>query len=116
MLLGLEMWGSRFLYVVILMLFVLRKKGKVTGWCLIKLILITLKILLKINVSINFSLYGRMFTWYKGDGYYISRIDRFVLSEDWYIAWPNCIQVAQPQGLSDHCPIMLSVDEENWGP
>ena len=30
--------------------------------------------------------------------------------------WPNCVQVAQLRGLSDHCPLILSVDEENWGP
>jgi hypothetical protein len=46
----------------------------------------------------------------------MSRLDRFLLSEEWCLMWPNCIQLAHLRGLSDHCPIMLSVDEENWGP
>jgi len=25
-------------------------------------------------------------------------------------------QVALLRGLSDHCPLQLSIDEENWGP
>ncbi|KEH40025.1 endonuclease/exonuclease/phosphatase family protein [Medicago truncatula] len=59
---------------------------------------------------------GRKFTWFKGDGRSMSRLDRFLLSEDWCLAWPNCLQLAQLWGLSDHCPLVLSVHEENWGP
>ncbi|PNX62070.1 cysteine-rich receptor-like protein kinase [Trifolium pratense] len=40
----------------------------------------------------------------------------FLLSEEWCLAWPNCMQVAQMQSLSDHCPLILSANEENWGP
>jgi len=46
----------------------------------------------------------------------MSRIDRFMLSEEWCLVWPNCLQVAQLRGLSDHCLLALSVDEENWEP
>lgn len=59
---------------------------------------------------------GRNFTWFKGDGKSMSRIEQFLLSEDWCLVWPNCVQVALLRGLSDHCPLVLSVDEENWGP
>ncbi|GAU46774.1 hypothetical protein TSUD_402850 [Trifolium subterraneum] len=65
---------------------------------------------------IDLPLSGRKFTWYKGDGHTMSRLDRFLLSEDWCLAWPNCVHVAQLRGLSDHCPLILSADEENWGP
>jgi hypothetical protein len=68
------------------------------------------------NVLIDLPLCGRMFTWYKGDGKFMSHLDRFLLSEDWCLVWPNCLQIAQLRGLSDHCPLLLSVDEENWGP
>ena len=68
------------------------------------------------NVLIDLPLSGRKFTWFKGDGLSMSRIDRFLLSEDCCIQWPNCFQVALLRGLSDHCPLQLSVDEENWGP
>jgi len=30
---------------------------------------------------------GRRFTWYRGDGHSMSRIDRFLLSEDWCLRW-----------------------------
>ncbi|MCH82855.1 endonuclease/exonuclease/phosphatase family protein [Trifolium medium] len=60
---------------------------------------------------IDLSLFGRK--WYKGDGLSMSRIDRFLLSDDWCLVWPNCLQTAQLRGLSDHCPLLLSVDEED---
>jgi len=46
----------------------------------------------------------------------MSRIDQFLLSEEWCILWPNCLQFAQLRGLSDHCALVLSIDDENWGP
>jgi len=68
------------------------------------------------NKLCDLPLCGRLFTWFKCDGLSMSRIDRFLLSEEWCMQWPNCIQVALLRGLSDHCPVQLSVDEENWGP
>jgi len=68
------------------------------------------------NGLIDLPLCGRRYTWYKGDGSARSRLDRFLLSEEWCLQWPNCRQVALLRGLSDHCPLLLSVDEENWGP
>jgi len=46
----------------------------------------------------------------------MSRLDRFMLSEEWFLTWPNCVQLAQIQGLSDHRFIVLSVDEVDLGP
>ena len=68
------------------------------------------------NGLIDLPLCGRRFTWFKGDGTSMSRINKFLLSEEWCIQWPNCLQVAFLRSLSDHCPLQLSVDEENWGP
>jgi len=68
------------------------------------------------NVLFDLPLRGRSYTWYKGDGKSMSRIDRFLLSDRWCVTWPNCRQLASLRGLSDHCPVVLSVDEENWGP
>lgn len=68
------------------------------------------------NSLLDLPLGGRKFTWFKGDGRSMSRLDRFLLSEDWCLAWPNCLQIAQLRGLSDHCPLVLTVDEEDWGP
>ncbi|GAU41926.1 hypothetical protein TSUD_25670 [Trifolium subterraneum] len=68
------------------------------------------------NNLIDFPLSGRKFTWFKGDGLSMSRLDRFLLSEEWYLAWPNCQQVARLRGLFDHCSLVLSANEEDWGP
>ncbi|GAU22999.1 hypothetical protein TSUD_98280 [Trifolium subterraneum] len=71
---------------------------------------------IEVNDLVDLPWSGRRFTWYKGDGLSMSRIDRFLLSEEWCLEWPNCEQQAQLRGLSDHCPLSLSVDEVNWGP
>lgn len=65
---------------------------------------------------IDLPICGRLFTWYRGDGVSMSRLDRFLLSDKWCGTWPNCIQVAYQRGLSDHVPLMLHVDVANWGP
>ncbi|GAU10348.1 hypothetical protein TSUD_422720, partial [Trifolium subterraneum] len=68
------------------------------------------------NSLIDLPLCGRKFTWYSSDGRAMSRLDRFFLSDDWVLCLPNCIQTALPRTLSDHCPIVLAVDDQNWGP
>ena len=65
---------------------------------------------------IDLPICGRLFTWYRGDGVSMSRIDRFLVSAKWCEVWPNCIQIAHQRGLSDHVLLFLSVDEANWGP
>jgi len=67
-------------------------------------------------ISIDLPICGRLFTWYKGDRVSMSKIDRFLLSEKWFAVWPNSFQVAYQCGLSDHVPLMLHVDDANWGP
>ena len=32
------------------------------------------------------------------------------------LTWPNCVQLASSRGVSDHCPLHLNIDVENWGP
>jgi len=68
------------------------------------------------NILFYLPLCGKNFTWFRGDGVSMSRLDRFLLSEDWCTIWPNMVQRALNRGLSDHCPILLSMDDENWGP
>ncbi|MCH86865.1 cytochrome P450, partial [Trifolium medium] len=43
------------------------------------------------NVLIDLPMSGQKYTWYKGDGTSMSRLDRFLLSEEWCLAWPNCV-------------------------
>jgi len=65
---------------------------------------------------VDLQICGRLFTWYRGDGHSMSRLDRFLLSSNWCAMWPNCIQVADQRGLSDHVPLLVYVNEDNWGP
>jgi hypothetical protein len=68
------------------------------------------------NMLVDLPLHGRNLTWFKGDVKSMSRLDQLLLSEEWCLLWPNCTQVALLHGLSDHCPLVLTIDEENWGP
>jgi exonuclease III len=68
------------------------------------------------NNLVDLPLHGRKFTWFKGDGLSMSRLDRFLLSEEWCFNWPNYKQVAHLRSLSDHCALVLSASEEDWGP
>jgi len=68
------------------------------------------------NLLVDLPLCGRNYTWYKGDGSSMSRLDKFLLSEDWCLVWPSCMQVADLRGLSDHCPLFLMVNEDDWVP
>jgi len=68
------------------------------------------------NLLVDLPLRGRKYTWFRGDGKSMSHIDKFLLSESWCLTWPNCFQLATSCGLSDHCPLVLAIDDENWGP
>jgi len=68
------------------------------------------------SLLIDLPFCGRIFTWYRGDGVSMSRLDRFLLSDKWCEKWPNSIQVAYQRGLSDHVPLLLQTDDVNWAP
>ncbi|XP_058746989.1 uncharacterized protein LOC131619974 [Vicia villosa] len=59
---------------------------------------------------------GKRFTWYSGNGLSCSRIDRFLVSEDLIADWGLVGQYIASRDISDHCPVWLMVDKENWGP
>ena len=40
---------------------------------------------------IDLPICGRLFTWYRGDGVSLSRLDRFLVSSKWCESWPNCV-------------------------
>ncbi|XP_039141263.1 uncharacterized protein LOC120278582 [Dioscorea cayenensis subsp. rotundata] len=53
-------------------------------------------------------LHGRSFTWTNGQTDPIwTRLDRFLLSLDWFSAYPSSIQSALPRFGSDHAPVYL---------
>lgn len=64
---------------------------------------------------VDFPLCGRYFTWYRGDGRVMSRLDKFLVTEEWCDTWTNCTMWALPRGLSNHCSLMLNIDVLDWG-
>lgn len=50
------------------------------------------------------------------DGMSMSMLGRFLLYESWFSCWSNCIQASLLRWLSDHCPILLTINEYIWGP
>jgi hypothetical protein len=64
---------------------------------------------------VDLPFHGPKFTWFKGDDISMSHLDRFLLSEEWCFNWPNYKQVAHLSNLSDHCALVLSASEEDWG-
>jgi hypothetical protein len=61
-------------------------------------------------------LLGRRFTWYHPNGRSMSRIDRFIVSEEWLNDWGVCSLWVLPRDISDHCPLILKKDNLDWGP
>ncbi|XP_057443259.1 uncharacterized protein LOC130735191 [Lotus japonicus] len=59
---------------------------------------------------------GKKFTWYRPNGQAMSRLDRFLVSNDWYSSWPDCVQEVLERDLFDHCPVLLRLGRHNWGP
>ncbi|GKV44307.1 hypothetical protein SLEP1_g51499 [Rubroshorea leprosula] len=65
---------------------------------------------------IDLPLVGRRFTWYNSNGKYMSRIDRFLLTEEWILKWGDMKQWGLNRTVSDHCPILLKNEKMDWGP
>lgn len=61
-------------------------------------------------------LLGGRLTSYKADGSAMSRSDRFLLSIEWIEEWKVEGQWALNRDVSDHCPIMLKLGKQEWGP
>jgi hypothetical protein len=59
---------------------------------------------------------GRRFTWFHANGIAMSRIDRLLVSSEWLEMWGNCSIWVCPRDVSDHCPLVLKYDDNNWGP
>ncbi|GKV50258.1 hypothetical protein SLEP1_g56970 [Rubroshorea leprosula] len=61
-------------------------------------------------------LIGRKYTWYNSNGNQMSRIDRFLFSEEWISKWSDLKQSGLRRNVSDHCPIMIKNEQVDWGP
>jgi hypothetical protein len=59
---------------------------------------------------------GRNFTWFHPNGITMSRIDRLMVSEDWLVLWRNLSLWVLPRTVSDHCAILMRLNNVDWGP
>ncbi|KHN31803.1 hypothetical protein glysoja_049476, partial [Glycine soja] len=59
---------------------------------------------------------GRCFTWCRPNGTIMSKLDRFLLSDEWLSQWPYTTQFVLDRDFSDHCPILLRSSIIDWGP
>jgi hypothetical protein len=50
---------------------------------------------------------GGKFTWFHSNGVAMSRIDRVLVSEEWFESWGSHILRILPRDVSDHCPLIL---------
>ncbi|GKV04348.1 hypothetical protein SLEP1_g16510 [Rubroshorea leprosula] len=65
---------------------------------------------------VDLPIIGRKFTWYQSNGNCMSRLDRFLFSEEWLLNWTDLKQWRLARLLSDHYPILVKDETRNWGP
>ncbi|KAG9458671.1 hypothetical protein H6P81_003179 [Aristolochia fimbriata] len=63
------------------------------------------------------TLTGAEFTWTNGRNHPImAKLDRFLVNQEWLDTYGNTLGRILPRITSDHSPIMLKTEPENWGP
>ncbi|XP_058747128.1 uncharacterized protein LOC131620126 [Vicia villosa] len=58
----------------------------------------------------------KKFSWFGGDGRCKSRLDRFLVTNSVMDRWGVVGHFIVQRDISDHCPVWLTVDSEDWGP
>ncbi|XP_057444081.1 uncharacterized protein LOC130736256 [Lotus japonicus] len=46
----------------------------------------------------------------------MSRLDRVLVSHEWILSWPDSVQQVLDREISDHCPLLLRLARQDWGP
>lgn len=64
---------------------------------------------------IDLQMGGRNYTWYMRNGEAMSRLDRFLLSQEMLNALESCVQLGLKRKISDHCPVILKPDNRYCG-
>ncbi|KAL4368002.1 hypothetical protein GQ457_05G028130 [Hibiscus cannabinus] len=62
---------------------------------------------------IDIPLREKLFTWF-GSNNRRCRLDRFLMDEVWFLCLHNLVQIGLKGSISDHIPIVLSLEEINW--
>ncbi|KAK9072611.1 hypothetical protein SSX86_009046 [Deinandra increscens subsp. villosa] len=65
---------------------------------------------------IELNMGGRRFTYHSACGNYLSKLDRFLVSDDYLSIWPEASVLVHPREWSDHCPIILNSIGLDFGP
>ncbi|GKV22565.1 hypothetical protein SLEP1_g32427 [Rubroshorea leprosula] len=65
---------------------------------------------------IDVRLRNRKFTWYRPDGSSMSKLDRFLLSTEMSLLDKDWFQVGVQRSISDHCALILTSRNIDWGP
>ncbi|XP_068503978.1 uncharacterized protein [Phaseolus vulgaris] len=68
------------------------------------------------NLLLDLPIVGKSYTWFKSNGSAKSRIDRVLVSEEWFVRWPMSKQYVQRREVSDHCALVVKSVEKDWGP
>ncbi|GAU51623.1 hypothetical protein TSUD_414500 [Trifolium subterraneum] len=65
---------------------------------------------------IDIPVIGKKFSWFSADGKAMSRLDRFLLSDNFIAKEEILGQWIGNRDISDHCPVWLICSNLNWGP
>ncbi|GKE26600.1 putative RNA-directed DNA polymerase, partial [Tanacetum coccineum] len=65
---------------------------------------------------LDFQMGNHRFTRFNREGTKMSKLDRFLVSQNFFNFWNNASVSALPRTLSDHCPVLLSVGMKHNGP
>ncbi|GKU89353.1 hypothetical protein SLEP1_g3500 [Rubroshorea leprosula] len=65
---------------------------------------------------IDLPLISRKFTWVQPNGTTMTRLDRFLLTEEWLLNWEGMKQWGLARRVSDHYPLLLKNEVKDWGP
>jgi len=68
------------------------------------------------NMLLDLPIVGKAYTWFRANGSAKSRLDRFLVTEEWLSLWPNCKQYVQQREVSDHCALVVKALDKDWGP
>ncbi|GJS20286.1 RNA-directed DNA polymerase, eukaryota [Tanacetum coccineum] len=64
----------------------------------------------------DFQLGGRRFTRIDKSGYKLSKLDRFLVTQNFFNIWSDVSIKVLSRSFSDHCPLVLTVGLPNFGP
>ncbi|XP_071695906.1 uncharacterized protein [Rutidosis leptorrhynchoides] len=59
---------------------------------------------------------GKRFTRFSDDGAKLSKLDRFLVTNDFMHMWDDLSTLALDRKLSDHCPLILRDNNKDFGP